>query len=88
MIGSQAPGRIERVFCVPSAFLVKQIGSRGIFYALAIAFHIFETRKELGDAFAELTRRAKARPVVFKAILGVMAHLGIGDDEAYQLLRA
>ena len=25
---------------------------------------------------------------VFKAILSVMAHFGIGDDEAYRLLRA
>lgn len=89
MMGSEAPGRIEWTLSrAPSAYLVKPIGSRGVFSALAIAFHTFETRKELTDAVAELTLRAKARPIVFKAILRVMAHFGLGEDEAYQLLRA
>ena len=89
MMGSEAPGRIEWTLSrAPAAYLVKPIGSTGVFSALAIAFHAFETTKELKDTIAELTRRAKARPIVFKAILSVMAHFGIGDDEAYQLLRA
>ena len=49
--------------------------------------HTFETGKELKGTVAELTRRTKARSIVFKAILSVMAHFGIGDDEAYRLLR-
>ena len=89
MMGSEAPGRIEWTLSrMPSAYLVKPIGSTGVFSTLAIAFHTFGTTKELKDAIAELTRRAKARSIVFKAILSVMAHFGIGDDEAYQLLRA
>lgn len=89
MMGSEAPGRIEWTLSrAPSAYLVKPIGSTGVFSALAIAFHTFETGKELGDSVAELTRRAKARSIVFKAILSVMAHFGIDDDEAYRLLRA
>lgn len=89
MMGSEAPGRIEWTLSrAPSAYLVKPIGSTGVFSALAIAFHAFGTTKELEDTIAELTRRTKARPIVFKAILSVMAHIGIGDDEAYQLLRA
>lgn len=89
MMGSEAPGRIEWTLSrAPSAYLVKPIGSTGVFSALAIAFHTFETGKDLGDAVAELTRRAKARSTVFKAILSVMAHFGIDDDEAYRLLRA
>jgi AmiR/NasT family two-component response regulator len=89
MMRSEAPGRIEWTLSrAPSAYLVKPIGSTGVFSALAIAFHTFETRRELKDAVAELTRRVKARPFVFKAILGVMSHFGIGEDDAYQLLRA
>jgi AmiR/NasT family two-component response regulator len=89
MMGSEAPGRIEWTLSrAPSAYLVKPIGSTGVFSALAIAFRTFETQRDLKGAIAELTRRAKARPVVFKVILRVMAHFGIGDDDAYQLLRA
>ncbi len=89
IMGSEAPGRIEWTLSrAPSAYLVKPIGSTGVFSTLAIAFHTFGTTKELKDAIAELTRRAKARSIVFKAILSVMAHFGIGDDEAYRLLRA
>ena len=67
---------------------MKLIGPTGVFGALAIAFHTFVTRKELGDWSAEPTRRATARSIVFRAILSVMAHLAIDDDEDYQLLRA
>lgn len=89
MMGSEAPGRIEWTLSrAPSAYLVKPIGSTGVFSALAIAYHTFETRKELKDEITELAHRAQARPIVFKAILSVMAHFGIGDDDAYRLLRA
>ncbi len=89
IMGSEAPGRIEWTLSrSPSAYLIKPIGSTGVFSTLAIAYHTFETRKDLTGEIADLTRRAKARPVVVKAILGVMAHCQIGEDEAYQLLRA
>lgn len=89
MMGSEAPGRIEWTLShAPSAYLIKPIGSMGVFSALAIAFHTFEARRELTHSIDDLTRRTKARPVVFKAILGLMTHFGLGDAEAYRLLRA
>ena len=88
VMGSEAPGRIEWTLSQgPSAFLAKPIGSTGIFSALAIAFHTFETQQRLHGALADLTRRVEARPVLFKAILVVMEGFGVGDVEAYQLLR-
>jgi AmiR/NasT family two-component response regulator len=89
MMGSEAPGRIEWTLSrAPSAYLVKPIGSTGVFSALAIAFRTFETQRELKDTIAALNRRVVARPTVFKAILLVMAHFEVDDDDAYQLLRA
>jgi len=89
MMGSEAPGRIDwTLSCAPSAYLLKPIGSTGVFSALAIAFHTFSVHKELKGATAHLARRARARPVVFKALLSVMAYFAIGDAEAYRLLRA
>jgi len=88
MMGSEAPGRIEwTISRAPTAYLIKPIGSTGVFSALAIAFHTFETQRKLNTAITELSRRAKARPVVIKAILAVMARHGVSDTEAYQLLR-
>jgi two-component system, response regulator / RNA-binding antiterminator len=88
MMGSEAPGRIEwAISRTPSAYLTKPIGSTGVFSALAIAFHTFNTQRKLKTAIADLHRRAKARPVVIKAILAVMNQHGVSDTAAYQLLR-
>lgn len=88
MMGSEAPGRIEWTLAhSPSAYLVKPIGSTGVFSALAIAFHTFETQRQLNHTIDSLTKRARARPIVFKALLIVMERFGIGDSEAYRLLR-
>jgi AmiR/NasT family two-component response regulator len=89
MMGSEAPGRIEWTLAqAPSAYLTKPIGSTGVFSALAIAFHTFQTQGQLNETVADLTRRVKDRPALFKALLIVMERFGIGDAEAYQLLRS
>jgi len=88
VMGSDAPGRIEWTLAqAPSAYLVKPIGSTGVFGALAIAFHAFETQQRLHLTLADLTRRIEARPVLFKAIFVVMEGFGVDDAEAYRLLR-
>jgi AmiR/NasT family two-component response regulator len=88
VMGSEAPGRIEWTLAQgPSAYLIKPIGSTGVFSALAIAFRTFETQQRLHGTLADLTRRVEARPVLFKAILVVMESFGVGDAEAYQMLR-
>ena len=88
MMGSEAPGRIEWMLSqAPAAYLIKPIGSTGVFSALAIAFHSFETQRGLKDSISDLTQRAKARAVVFKAMLALMEQFGIDDEEAYRLLR-
>ncbi len=88
VMGSEAPGRIEWTLAqAPSAYLIKPIGSTGVFSALAIAFRTFETQQRLHLTLADLTRRVEARPVLFKAILVVMEGFSVNDAEAYQLLR-
>lgn len=88
VMGSEAPGRIEWTLSQgPSAYLIKPIGSTGVFSALAIAFRTFETQQQLQGSLADLTRRVEARPVLFKAILIVMEGFGLDESEAYQLLR-
>jgi len=46
ILGSEAPGRIEWTLAQePSAYLMKPVGSTGVFGALSIAFHNFELRR-------------------------------------------
>lgn len=88
VMGSEAPGRIEWTLSQgPSAYLIKPIGSTGVFSALAIAFRTFETQQQLQGNLADLARRVEARPVLFKAILIVMEGFGLDESEAYRLLR-
>lgn len=88
MMGSEAPGRIEWMLSqAPAAYLIKPIGSTGVFSALAIAFHTFETQRGLKEAIADLSGRVQSRAIVFKAILALMERFGIDEDEAYRLLR-
>lgn len=88
LMGSEAPGRIEWTLAqAPAAYLYKPVGSTGVFSALAIAFHTFKTHWELKTEVAELTRRAKARPAVFKALLIVMERFGLSEQAAYEMLR-
>lgn len=88
LMGSEAPGRIEWMLAQsPSAYLIKPIRSTGVFSALAIAFHAFEMHGELWAAVADLDRRAKARPAVFKALLAVMGRFDLDEAAAYQMLR-
>ena len=89
LMGSEAPGRIEWTLSqTPSAYLVKPLGSTGVFIALAIAFHTFETRQQLKTAIDELSRRVKARPLVFRALLIVMERFGLDETQAFELLRS
>jgi AmiR/NasT family two-component response regulator len=89
MMGSEAPGRIEWTLAqAPSAYLIKPIGSTGVFSALAIAFHGFETQRQLRNTVSNLAQRVEARPALFKAILVVMECFGVADGEAYELLRS
>ena len=88
VMGSEAPGRIEWTLAQgPSAYLIKPIGSTGVFSALAIAFHTFEVQQRLHKTLTDLTRSVEARPILFKAILVIMKVFGVGDAEAYQMLR-
>lgn len=89
LMGSEAPGRIEWTLgrC-PSAYLTKPIGSTGVFSALAIAFHTFETREALKLEVDDLRRRIQARPIVLQALTLVARHFAVDEAAAYRLLRA
>lgn len=89
LIGSEAPGRIEwAISHKAAAYLLKPIGSSGVFSALTIAFQQFEVQKADASRIKVLEDRLKARPMVLKVVLDEMQSNGIDDDEAFRRLRS
>ena len=88
LMGSEAPGRIEWTLAQsPSAYLIKPIGSTGVFSALAIAYRTFERQQALRNAISDMAHRIKARPVVFRALQIIIKRFEISDVAAYRKLR-
>jgi AmiR/NasT family two-component response regulator len=88
LIGSEAPGRVEWALeqgC--DAHLLKPIASAGVYSALLIAAHNFEARTRRDGDIETLTARLRKRPLVLKALLGLM-HGGLDEDAATRRLRA
>jgi AmiR/NasT family two-component response regulator len=89
ILGSEAPGRIEWTLAQePSAYLMKPVGSTGVFSALSIAFHNFALKRNREEALQKMTDRLQLRGTVLRAALELMKRHGIGDEQSLQALRA
>lgn len=89
VLGSEAPGRIEWTLAQePSAYLMKPVGSTGVFSALSIAFHNFTLKRSGQEALQRIEERLQMRGTVLRATLALMKRHDIGDEEALGLLRA
>ncbi|MEM7614223.1 MAG: transcriptional antiterminator, partial [Pseudomonadota bacterium] len=70
LIGSEAPGRIEWALTRGAhAQILKPVGDGGVYSALLIARHAFETRRALSINVADLRRRLGERETVVRAVL-------------------
>ena len=89
VLGSEAPGRIEWTLAqAPSAYLLKPIGSTGVFSALAIAFHHFAVDGARTEAVRQLEGRLEMRGTVLAAAIALMRRHGIDERAALAMLRA
>jgi len=89
VLGSEAPGRLEWTLAQePSAYLIKPVGSTGVFTALSIAYHNFSLKRSREDALRRIEERLNLRGIVLRAALTLMKRHGIDDPEAMALLRA
>lgn len=88
ILGSEAPGRLEWTLSQePSAYLLKPIGSLGVFSALSIAFHNFALRRQREAELHGLEERLLMRAVVVRATLKIMRRYSVEEDAALALLR-
>lgn len=89
IVGSEAPGRLEWMLAQnPTGFIQKPIGSSGAFQALVVGFHLHAERRAWEHRLQTQTDRLKARPLVVRAVLLLMRSQGVGDDEAFRILRS
>ncbi|MCB9948465.1 MAG: ANTAR domain-containing protein [Rhodospirillaceae bacterium] len=89
LIGSEAPGRVEWALAQGSnAHLLKPVGSTGVYSALLIAAHAFETARAQADDIRSLQDRLRQRPTVVRAVFKLMTEERLDDAAALKQLRA
>ena len=88
ILGSEAPGRIEWAMAQePSAYLMKPVGSTGVFSVLSIAFHNFALTRDRKETLQRMDERLQLRGTVLRAAFVLMKRHGIGGEESLHLLR-
>lgn len=88
ILGSEAPGRIEWALSQePSAYLVKPVGSTGVFSALCIACHSFALKQGTETALHQLEERVQMRETLLRAVVTLMHRYGVDATQALRMLR-
>jgi AmiR/NasT family two-component response regulator len=89
ILGSEAPGRIEWALAQePSAYLLKPIGSTGLFSALSIAFHNFALKQTYHEALRQMGLQHRIRGTVLHAAAALMKRHGMDPGAALRALRS
>lgn len=89
MLGSEAPGRIEWTLAQqPSAYLLKPVGSTGVFTVLSIAFHNFEHQRMQELERCRLEARLETRGDVLRATVTLMRRYNMDPERAFRMLRS
>jgi FixJ family two-component response regulator len=88
VIGHETPSRLLRVVDIAaSAFLVKPVRAQGVFSAIFVAVNSHRRLTGIQARLAAMASRHAARRHVIKAVVGLMQRHGVGDDEAFAMLR-
>ncbi len=88
LLGSEAPGRIEWTLAQePSAYLLKPVGSTGVFSVLSIAFHNFALKREREAARRRLESRLQPNGTVLLAVATLMKRYEADAEVAFRMLR-
>lgn len=88
VIGGEAPSRLAHAIRHRAAsHILKPVRSSGIFTALSLAMNEHAARMRQHQETLALRRRLAGRRVVMKAILELISHCNITEDDAYEWLR-
>lgn len=70
-----------------NSFLIKPLRHTGVLAAMIIAFEVYASSKDKNKKIEELENRLKARPILCSAVVKIMNKFGMGEDEAFKVLR-
>ncbi|MBU4531108.1 MAG: ANTAR domain-containing protein [Hoeflea sp.] len=88
VIGSEAPSQLAgAVRHRAASHILKPVRSSGIFTALLLAMNEHAARMRQHQETLALRRRLAGRRVVMKAILELISHCSLTEDDAYEWLR-
>ncbi|WP_051661250.1 ANTAR domain-containing protein [Bosea sp. 117] len=88
LVGVEAPSRLKNLINLgATAFLRKPVHGAAVYTALFLGINQFLLRGDLKARLEGMERRRRGRRAVIKAIVDLMHHAGIDDDEAYDRLR-
>jgi AmiR/NasT family two-component response regulator len=88
LIGIETPSRLKWLLDLqPASFLVKPLRSAGLYTALVVAFDTAQRRLDDAAHIERLEDRIRSRRVVFAAVLQIMRHHALSEQDAFALIR-
>lgn len=88
LVGTETPGRLEWMMRYePSSVLMKPLVGHGIYTAVVVALADMRRREQEFLRALKLEERIRARRIVVAAIVRVMQQYGVGEPEAFGMLR-
>lgn len=88
MVGVEAPSRLKLLAEVGvTAFLRKPIPAAAIYAALFLGVNNHARMRAMDERLVDYERRHHGRRFVIKAVVALVQHHGLSDDEAYARLR-
>lgn len=88
LLSSEAPGRVAWAMeCGAGALIAKPIAASAVYPALVMAVSLHEERKAARERIEHLEERVRLRPLVHAAVQKIMTERGLGESEAYAVLR-
>ncbi len=89
VLGSEAPGRIAWALEQGAgAIIAKPVASSAVYPALVMAVAIHEERAALRSRVDHLEERVRMRPLVHAAVQKIIEARGVGEEQAYTILRS
>ncbi|MBZ5759408.1 MULTISPECIES: ANTAR domain-containing response regulator [Rhizobium] len=88
LLGSEAPGRIAWALEQGAgAIIAKPVASSAVYPALVMAVSIHQERMATRSKMDRLEERVRMRPLVHAAVQKIMEARGVGEEQAYTILR-
>jgi AmiR/NasT family two-component response regulator len=88
LVGVEAPSRLKALVNLgATSFLRKPVHGGAVYTSLFMGINQFLLRSEMYERLQSLESRRRGRRAVIRAVVLLMQHTGLNDDDAYSQLR-